>query len=435
MNTQGEGTRDQGPRHRWPLAAITAIALAASLHSQGTLRSRVEASDGRVQFRFAPRADVCGWGPNVQVGRSTFISSGNFATDDRACRRGPVVVRVTRSGGQVVGVETEIAPDVRPEGVTDLGAVSAPAAAEYLLDLAGRAEGRPAREAILPAVLADSAMVWPALLALGRNRDLSRSVRQSALGWLGREIDRLSAEDGRRISAALVTLAGDSEETTAIRQQAVSVLARNQRADLAALTRMAGGEDLWLRKAAIQALASSGDPRARDFLRTALNDPNLSDQLRVSVIRGLGGQYATARDLELLRTRYRGLSSSDTRRAVLSAVAEQGGPANLQWLLGIAGDPDTEPEVRSQATEAVQRAGGTTAQLVRLYEQSPDRRGKEAAINALFRNGDRAAVDALVRMARTETDISVRKSLINRLGRLDDERVRELLREMTGIRN
>ena len=418
------------------MAAAAALGGAAWLAGQATLQARVEGSDdARVQFRFAARADVCGWGQAVQIGRSTFISSGNVnISDERPCRRGPVVVRVTRAGGQVVGVDTEVAPESQPEGSIDLGAISAQAAADYLLDLAARAEGRSAREAILPAVLADSAMVWPALLALGRNRELSRSARLGALSWLGRELDRISPEEGRQASAALVTLAGDAEETHSIRQQAVSVLARNQRADLAALTQMAAGADTWLRQAAIQALANSGDPRARSFLRAALPDPALPDKLRVMVIRGLGGQYATGRDLELLRSRYAALSATESRRAVIAAVGEQGGMANLQWLLGIAADANSPAELRSQATESAQRAGASSAQLARIYEQSPDRRGKEAAINALFQNGDRVAVDELVRRARAETDITLRKSLITRLGRLDDERVRALLRDLAESR-
>ncbi len=416
-------------------AAVAALAIRADAVAQGGLRARVEGSDGRVQFRFAARGDVCGFGQSVQVGRSTYISSGpGWNEGERGCRRGPVVVRITRTGGQVVGVETEIAPEQSPEGVTDLGLVSAAAAADYLLDLAGRAEGRPAREAILPAVLADSATVWSGLLALGRNRNLSRSVRQGALNWLGRELDRVGAEDGRSISAALVAMASDQEETHTIRQQAVSVLARNQRADLTTLTRMAGGSDSWLRDAAIQAMAGSGDPRARDYLRSALADPSMPEKLRVTVIKGIGGQYATGRDLELLRTRYSGLTSVDARRAVITAMGEQGGSANVQWLLGIAGDGATEVELRTQAIESAQRAGATSAQLARLYDQAPDRRGKEAAISALFRNGDRAAVDALVRIARSETDVSVRRSLINRLGRLDDERIRALLKDLTEVR-
>lgn len=423
----------------WGLAVfVAAVACggASLLLGQGGLRARIEGGgDARVQFRFAARADVCGYGPSISVGRSTYISTGSLNVYDgmeRVCRRGPVVVRVTRAGGQVVGVEVEIAPETTPEGITDLGPVSAAGAADYLLDLAARAEGRSGREAILPAVLADSAEVWPGLLTLARNREISRSVRSSAIGWLGRELDRLNAQDGRRASTALIALASDSEETLPIRQQAVSVLARSQRADLAALTHMANGTDAWLRQAAIQALANSGDPRARDFLRTAFQDPALPDQLRVAVIRGLGRDYATARDVELLRSRYAGLSSTNAKEAVLSAVGDQGGSTNLQWLLGIGADADAPPELRARAVEAAQRAGATSAQLGKLYDAAPDRRAKESVISALFKNGDRAAVDLLVRIARTETDASVRRSLINRLGRLEDERVKSLLKDLVG---
>lgn len=426
------------PRRLALIASVVVLPAAATvLPAQGGLRSRIEGGgDGRVQFRYAARADVCGAGPSVQVGRSTYISTGSFSVFDGAdripCRRGPVVVRVTRAGGAVVGVEVEIAPETTPDGVTDLGAVAASAAAEYLLDLAGRAEGRPGREAILPAILADSATVWPGLLALARNRDLARTVRSGAMGWLGREIDRILPEDARKASAALVAIATDPEETLPVRQQAVSVLARSERADLSALTKMANGGDPWLRQTAIQALAGSGDPRAREFLRAAFANPELPDPLRVTVIRGLGREYATAKDLDLLRSRYSTLGSAAAKQAVLSTLGEQGGATNVQWLLGVAADAEALPELRARAIEAVQHSGATTAQLVRLYEQGPDRRSKEAVINALIRNGDREAMDALIRIARTETDAAVRRSLISRMGTMEDPRVKELLKDLIG---
>lgn len=419
------------------LLAVLATGIVASLGAQSSLRSRVEGGgDARVQFRYAARADVCGLGSSIQVGTSTYINTGNSnvwnGVDRPACRRGPVVVRVTRSGGMVVGVDTEIAPESNPEGVTDLGAVSAAAAADYLLDLAARAEGRPGREAILPAMLADSASVWPKLIEIARNGALSRSVRQGAMSWLGRELDRSTGDEARQASAALVAIATNPEEMTPIRQQAVSVLARSERADLAALTRMAGGTDTWLRQAAIQALAGSGDPRAREFLRTAFLDPALPEALRASVIRGLGREYATGKDIELLRSRFPGLTSAASRQAVLSVLAEQGGAANQQWLLGVATDPNATPELRAHAIEAVQKAGAPAAQLGKLYEQALDRRGKEAAINGLFRNGDRQSVDRLILIAKNETDVSVRRSVISRLGRLEDPRVQEFLKELVG---
>jgi HEAT repeat protein len=419
---------------RWiPAAGAIAGALVTSAHGQAGLRERLERADGTVQFSFAARADVCGWGRSISIGNSTYITTGNvgYNSGDRAdCRRGPVVVRMVRASGTLVDIDVEVASEGKVEGVTDIGQVGAAAAAAYLLDLAGRAEGRPAREAILPAVLADSAQVSAGLLRLAQNRELARAIRQSALSWLGREMETLEAAEARRVSAAVVAIAADAAEPTPIRQSAVSVLSRTEQADLAALTRMATGEDPWLRQAALRALANSGDPRARDFLRAQLADANLPEKLRVTVIRGIGREYATPRDAELLRSRYASLTSIESRRAVLSVLGELGGTTNLQWVLGIASDPNTASELRPQSAEAAQKAGASTAQLYKLYETAADRRAKEAAVSALFRAGDRDAMDRLVQIAREETDMSVRRSVINRLGRSEDPRVREMLKEM-----
>src|SRR5262245_23239243 len=93
----------------WSLGAALSLAAivgaASALLGQGNLRTRVEGSgDGRVQFRYAARADVCGYGSSISIGRSTYVSTGNMNVGDamdRVCRRGPVVVRITRAGGQV----------------------------------------------------------------------------------------------------------------------------------------------------------------------------------------------------------------------------------------------------------------------------------------------------------------------------------------------
>ena len=119
----------------------------------------------------------------------------------------------------VVGIDTEVAPESTPEGVTDLGQVPAAAAAEYLLDLAARAEGRPGR-GDSPRARADSASIWPGLIAIAKNGALSRSVRQSAMSWLGRELDRTGGDEARQASAALVAIATNPDEVTPIRQSA-----------------------------------------------------------------------------------------------------------------------------------------------------------------------------------------------------------------------
>src|SRR5213595_3830258 len=84
------------------------------------------------------------------------------------CQPGPVRVVLGRAGKEIVDVNVYVGPGpVQPSpGVTDLGTVQAQDAAEYLLSLAAKADGRPGRDAITPAVLADSATVSPQLLAI-----------------------------------------------------------------------------------------------------------------------------------------------------------------------------------------------------------------------------------------------------------------------------
>lgn len=425
-------------RSLMPLAAALALGACwpAQSSAQAALRDRVEGGrDGVVQFSYAARADVCGSGAAFRIGTRTYLMSGSsfFTTEGEGgipCRRGPVFVRVTKAEGQIITIAVEVGAATDREGVTDLGAVSAPVAAQYLLALAGRLEGRPGREALLPAMLADSARVTDGLLAIARNQALARQTRQSAVSWLGRELESLDPAEARSVSAALVTLARDGAEATPVRQSAVSVLARSARADLTALTAMAGGADLWLGKAAINALASSGDPRARAFLRTTLGRADLPDDVRVTVIRGLGREWATASDAELLRSSFATLTAATAKDAVISVMGDLGGTANVQWLLGVARDPDQTQALRHRATDAAARAGATSTELARLYDEASDRRGKEAAVNALVRVGDKRAMEKLMDIARRETDVTVRRSVIGRLSRSEDPEVKKLLLDL-----
>jgi HEAT repeat protein len=102
------------------------------------------------------------------------------------CVFGPVQVRLTRVDGAVTRVQTWVGP-VRERQARDLGAVGAAEAARYLMDIAARGTPHAGAKAILPAVLADSAVVWPELLAIARDSDTrSRGTRREALMWLSR---------------------------------------------------------------------------------------------------------------------------------------------------------------------------------------------------------------------------------------------------------
>jgi hypothetical protein len=415
-------------------AVLASIASTAAAEAQ-SLASRVSnAPEGRVHFSFAARDGVCGNGRSfISVGDSHFIGSYvNSETARESCEPGPVRVILDRADGAVIGVETFAGGASRPvtAGVIDLGMVRARDAAEYLLSLAARLDGRPGRDAILPAALADSAEVSPGLLAIGRDRDRPRETRRSALSWLVRVSDQPA--EAKRAADALVAIARDGEDHAAVRQQALSTLARLDHGSgvpaLVTLSRNAG-DDVWLAREAMEALARSGDPRARDHLRSVVEKAEVAEPLLTSAIRGLAREYATAKDAALLRNVYARLQTERSRQAVVQSIGEMGGSENARWLLTIAQRTDEKEAVRRQALQMAARAGVSAAELSRMYDRA-DARLKELLLGHYAQSGERAAVDRLLSVAKTEEDRQLRRRAIQYLSRIDDPRAKALLQEL-----
>lgn len=417
--------------------ALASGALAAGIASAqgGTLDRRVTAvANGQVEFHFASHEDACGDGARfLRTGDDswygTFINTSDPAMRAQ-CARGPLRVLVTMADREVVRIESFIGPLQRADGATDLGAVPAREASAWLLALAARVDGRPARDAILPAVLADSSTPTPALLALARDQDRARETRRTAISWLVRAPDASSAEAAR----TLATLARDERDTPAVRQAALSALTRlPQGAGMAPLTQLAGErQDLWLGSEATKVLARSGDPRARAYLRTAVADGRLPEDLRAAAIAGLGNDMATGADAKLLRDTWRTLADERTKGATLTAVAAIGGSSNAEWLMGIARDREQTLELRRKAVSLSERAGATGTQLGALFEAVEDTDTRGAVISALGQEGSRPARDKLLEIAKSSELPALRRRAITALNRFDGPEVREALAAIAG---
>jgi hypothetical protein len=321
-----------------------------------SLASRVSgAGDGPVQFNFAAREGVCGNGRGMfridDDGwyQTSYSSGNNFSSDAMRmeCQRGPVRVIITHAGRDLVKIETYAGPlSNDPEGGRNLGTVSAREAAQYLLSLAASAEGRPAREAITPAVMADSAMVTTQLLAIAKDPSRSRDVRRSAISWAARRRAEQGGAGAAVVARALNDIVRNAEEGEPIRQQALSTISGFQRGEgIPTLIGFASDGDKWIARQAMATLSRSGDPRARAFTRDAVKRTDLPEEARSEMIRGLGGEYATGADYRLLRELYPSLNLDRDREAVISTLANAGGSENANWLLGIA-TSSTEPIAR-----------------------------------------------------------------------------------------
>lgn len=426
-------------KHTLPVAPFAPVLLSAFVlltpaqtDAQSLSQRVANVADGRVQFHFPSRDGSCGDGRTymrVTTGSGGDIY-GNWNSDAMtpACARGPVRVLLERAARNVVSLRVFVGPVVATEGATDLGAVRPQEAADYLLSVAATAEGNVSQAAIMPAAIADSANIQAPLMAIARDQSRARETRRSAISWLTR--------DGRVASSLaepLLAIATDETDNQSVRQSALRALARLESGfGVPALIRLASDrEGGWTSREALTALAQSGDPRSRDFLRQIVQRAELPDEAMATTIRNLGSQYATAADVRVIRDGWPKFTGPKSQEAAISAITEFGGADNAKFLLALARDPGVLESTRRRAVTSAVRAGARVADLITLYNATIDYQLKDAIIAALIQNDTRESTDKLIAIARSDESITARKKAIAALGRSADPRVRKELESMT----
>lgn len=424
-------------RHSIKLGATLGVALLVlgpkSSSAQGLSERIASASQPRVQFSYAARSGVCGNGRSfINVHGNTWVGSWSDGDRREPCAEGPVRVVIDRAGREVVSVSTYVGPQTEQvEGIADLGRVRTRDASDYLLGLAERAEGRISRDAILPAVLADSVDPTARLLGIARNQNASRETRRSALSWLARPLDSRERSVAS-IATSLVAIARDEDDNQSVREQALRSLARLEHgAGTSALMELARDSNRsWLARQALSSLNASGDPRARQHLRDVVRAAALPDEILASAIKGLGGEYATGEDIRLIRATYGKLPGERSRDAAIEQVAQFGGAENVRWMLALAKDPDQPIRTRRRAIERAYRGGAGVAEISKIYDETTDMQIKESVLNALVESGEKSATDKLMQIARMDESTQMRRKAINVLGRSSDERVKKFLSDL-----
>jgi HEAT repeat protein len=410
-------------------------------HGQSLSQRIAGAPDGRVQFSYASRPAACGdgrsylrinWSPNS----NEFYGFYGDAATMPACVHGPVRIVVEQAARTVIGLRVFVGPPVPVEGATDLGTVRTREAADYLLSLAATAEGAVSRDAIMPAMLADSVSNQAALLAIARDQSRARETRRNAISWLGR--DATGAAQASALALPLLAIAIDENDNQTVRQQALRTLAHLEGgAGIPQLIGQAGDpHGGWVAREALASIAQSGDPRARNYLRDVVRQAALPDETLAVAIRSFGQQYATAADIQLVRSAWPRLSGRRAQEAAVQAVAEFGGAENARWLLTLARDPGASQDIRRRALQDATRAGAKTADLIGVYDQTTDLQTKDAVSSALGQIGDQAATDKLLAIAKTDESMNARKRAISALSRSTDPRVKKELEALVerGVR-
>ncbi|HET8712815.1 MAG TPA: HEAT repeat domain-containing protein [Gemmatimonadales bacterium] len=259
--------------------ALAALIMVSAAEAQSLERRVASAPDGTIRFSYAAKPGVYGDGRNriswdCRDGNcrhnQIHDSDDGWQDDwDAPCDSGPVRIAMTKRSGRISDLRVYVGGEWRPgTGATDLGLVGTKEATSYLLDLASRDESRASDKAIFAAILADSVSVWPDLLKIAKQADVSRKVRRSAVFWLGQAA-------GDAATRGLTDLVDDGSADREVRETAVFALSQRPRDEgVPALIRIARqNPDPELRRKAIFWLGQSEDPRALSLFEELLTRP------------------------------------------------------------------------------------------------------------------------------------------------------------------
>jgi hypothetical protein len=248
---------------------VALLALAPPAFGQSIAEQVERVDDGKVRISFATRPGVCGDGRgsiSFDGGRDRHVRHGRSDDWDWECESGPARVVLSVHDGEVTEIDAYVGGRWRPatSSTVDLGTVSASQAARYFISLA-RKPDRAADDAIFPAMLADSATVWPELLDIARDASLARKTRTSAVFWLSQEAAAAATE-------GLSEIALDDSEDWDVRRTAIFGLSqRDDEEGVPALIRIARTNDNpHLVRQALFWLGQSEDPRAVELFEELL---------------------------------------------------------------------------------------------------------------------------------------------------------------------
>ncbi|UCC48539.1 MAG: HEAT repeat domain-containing protein [Gemmatimonadota bacterium] len=185
-------------------------------------------------------------------------------------------------------------------------------------------------------------------------------------------------------------------------------------------------DDHELQEKAIFALSQHESERSSRILRDYAMQEGAPVELRDRAIFWIG-QHRSEANARFLRELYGSTQESELKEKIIFSLAQMGGEENGRWLLDIAVDESEPIEVRKRAIFWAGQMGVSIVQMAELYDRMPDHEMKGQIIFALSQQGDRAAVDKLMEIGRTEQDTELRKKAIFWLSQSDDPRVAEFL--------
>src|SRR4051812_17301131 len=121
-------------------ALVMALASTAPVGAQSLAQRISQVSDGTVRVSFNVRKGICGSGNSIRRGNGNMTWSSDRSEDvewDDSCYSGPGRLVALRRSGETIGLRFYVGGRWRPSSsATDVGMISAPQVAAYLVSLA-----------------------------------------------------------------------------------------------------------------------------------------------------------------------------------------------------------------------------------------------------------------------------------------------------------
>ena len=269
----------------------------------------------------------------------------------------------------------------------------------------------------------DPASATPILRrVIERKDDCSASLRRSAVFMLGRRADA--------DAASILIGVAKSDPNATVRVEAINFLPRMPGdAPLATLEDiLRNDQDERIQRAAVRALMSSDNPKARATMRSLIDRKDAPVNLRIEAVNSLSGDRATTDDAAYLRSLYARAGDDRLKEAIIGAVSRMGGGENDQWVLGIVRNSNEPSALRSAALSRYSRSSTVSiADLAKLYDSADSYDLRSRVVSILGSRKEPEATDKLIDIARNSTVVSLRKEAINALARKNDPRTTQLL--------
>jgi HEAT repeat protein len=265
----------------------------------------------------------------------------------------------------------------------------------------------------------------PILKDVLKQRDPCREQLRKQAVWM------IAQKHSTDIVSTLLDVAR-SDPSSDVRGDAIFWLSQTRSAEaIPALDSiLSSSRDEEMRKKAIFALSQQRDDRARQALKRAAENENMSEELRGEAVFWLGN--ARVADLDYFKTLFRKTKNAEIRSKIVQAVSNSQSPEAGAWLLDIARDKSFDVETRKNAIFwASQRRSLDFDQLSAIYDQTKgEDEMQKHVIFILSQRREPAAVDKLMAIAKGDGDIEMRKQALFWLGQKNDPRIRQFIRDL-----